>query len=470
MDYRKVTVVAVIVLLAIVLLCLYTAKPVFSATPTDGSEQTILRVRPSTVINFSKGQGEEFIVNVTAMAVQSLHGFRMQLDYDARLIGCLYVQEGPFLRGFGNTTMIYAIDDVLGDVFVSLNLTYPTVMANGNGTLIAFTFNVTGTGDTKLSFNDVNLYDSSGSPLAYVTFGGYFNNKLNLDFTMPLVLFAVTLVSMFLNGRVEGKLKSILEDREFRIQDAVLLVGMMTVMIYLIVFVREVTLILMGLFLFSYSLLLFEFGYLFSKNRWYIGILPPALFLLLYAFLRDTSVWVLYLSNVYGLIFAVLITLYMVGLFTWKTTAIFGVLITIMDIILVLVTGTMIEAANVARSLNLPVLVSLPLFPLVVTGDGLLMLALGLGDFFFAGLLGVQTYKRYGKRFAILSVVGMTVSFFVFEVFLLNFLQRAFPGTLMIICGWAPFAIWKEVTQRRRSLSKTETCIQNSSVENKESA
>jgi hypothetical protein len=240
-----------------------------------------------------------------------------------------------------------------------------------------------------------------------------------------------------------------MEDREFRVQDAVLLVGLMSIMIYLVVFVRQITLILMTLFLFAYSMLLFIFTYLFSKNRWYIGILPPAVFILLYAFARDTTAWVFYLSNIYGLVFAVLITLYMVGLFNWKTTAIFGVLITVMDIILVLVTGTMVQAAEATRSLSLPVMVSVPLIPLITTGEGVLMLSLGLGDFFFSGLLGIQTLKKYGRRFAIFSAVGITVSFFVFEVVLLNYLQRPFPGTLMIVCGWAPFAIWGELTQKK---------------------
>jgi hypothetical protein len=315
--------------------------------------------------------------------------------------------------------------------------------------LILLTFDVRGVGETSIAFQDLDFYDSAGSQLPYVTVDGYFSNKIILDFTMPLVLFAVTFISVFLNGRVEGKLKIVMEDREFRVQDAVLLVGLMSVMIYLVVFVRQITLVLMALFLFAYCMLLFTFTYVFSKNRWYVGILPPAVFVLLYIFVRDTPLWMLYLVNMYALIFAVLITLYLASLFVWKTTAVFGVLITVMDVVLVLVTGTMIEAAEAARGLSLPVMVSLPLIPLIATGNGLLMLSLGLGDFFFAGLLGVQTFKRYGKRFAILTMFGMAVSFFIFEVFLLNYIHGAFPGTLMIICGWAPLVILKELLRRR---------------------
>jgi hypothetical protein len=149
-------------------------------------------------------------------------------------------------------------------------------------------------------------------------------------------------------------------------------------------------------------------------------------------------------------------------------TAIFGVLITVMDIVLVLVTGTMIEAANVTSSLNLPVMVSVPIIPLVSTEKGLLMMRLGLGDFFFAGLLGIQTSKKYGTRFAIVTAMAMTVSFFIFVVLLLNYLQRPFPGTLMIICGWAPLVIWKELTAKKSLLSETAVTLpsQETKVEN----
>ena len=198
---------------------------------------------------------------------------------------------------------------------------------------------------------------------------------------MPLTLLAVTFTSLFLNLKTENKLKGVFEETEFRVRDAVLLVGLMVVMITLIVVVQQLSVILMVLFLFSYSLLLYTFSYLLSNKRWYVGIVPPAVFILLYVFLRDSFLWTYYLSNVYGLVFAILITLYLAGLFNWKTTAVFGVLITGMDIVLVLVTKTMVQAANAAVSLSLPVLVSLPIVPLIRTGTGLLITGLGLETF-----------------------------------------------------------------------------------------
>jgi hypothetical protein len=111
----------------------------------------------------------------------------------------------------------------------------------------------------------------------------------------------------------------------------------------------------------------------------------------------------------------------------------------------------MVQAASAAMSLSLPVLVSLPLIPLINTGTGLLLLSLGLGDFFFAGLLAIQTFKKYGKRLTIVAVVGMTISFSLFETFILTFRIGAFPGTLMIICGWIPVVL----VQTLRNWGKT---------------
>ena len=273
------------------------------------------------------------------------------------------------------------------------------------------------------------------------------------DIAMPLTLLAVVLVSLFLNEKTENKLKNTMQERQLGVWDAAMLVGVMAVMVYLIIFVREITLILMVLFLFAYSTLLFTFSYLFSKNRWYVGVIPPAVFILLFVFLRDTWVWSYFLSNVYALAFAVLITLYLVSLFSWKTTGIFGILLTGMDIVLVFVTGTMIQAAKVTTGLRLPVMVSVPLIP-PWPDSGIAMMSLGLGDFFFAGLLAVQTFKRYGKRFSIVTAVGMTISFFIFEVLLLNFLRIPFAGTVMIITGWAPLVIIKELSRRKPEPSK----------------
>jgi hypothetical protein len=450
---KKFAVFTITLLLVVVFLLLSSGKPTLVAASADsGTNEIALVVRPLAIINYSAVSGEKFTANVTITLFETINftGFTMKLSYDPNLLNCTTVGKGDLLpdSGIADDFTIYP---VAGYTYASVNLTSPNTSVDNNGTLFTLTFNVKGTGETSLHIYDAFLYDSAGTSLKYTAYDGYFNNKFNFDLTMPLTLLAVTFVSLFLNQKTEDKLKGVLEDREFRVRDAVLFVGLMAVMITLVVVVRQLSLILMVLFLFSYSLLLFTFGYLVSKNRWYIGIIPPAVFILLYVFLRDTYVWTYYLSNIYGLVFAILITLYLASLFNWKTTAVFGALITGMDIVLVLVTKTMVQAANAAVSLSLPVLVYLPLVPLIRTGTGLLMLGLGLGDFFFVGLLAIQTYKKYGKRLAVASVVGMAFSFSIFEAFILTFGIGAFPGTLMIICGWVPFVLFQTLRNRRKT-------------------
>jgi len=332
---------------------------------------------------------------------------------------------------------------------------------------------------------------------------------MDFDITMPLALFAVTTAAMLLNERVERKLKTSFEDREFRTRDAILFVAMISTAVSVIVFVPQMT--LMAVFLFSYSTLLFTFSYLFSnmqkrkaqlfcsvfgiagvaagtvtlldpfadspmvygalaayglaafafvallyeqkrgdtKERWYLAVLPSAVFILLYFVYNGTILWFPYLLNAYGVTFAILVTLYLGSLFTWKNLFIFAGLLTIMDIVLVLFTGVMVTVAKQVSGLGLPVLISLPTLPLVITERGLQYMSLGLGDFFFAGILATQTFKKFGKRTAVLSTLTMSVSFAIFETFLLNYRWGAFPGTLMIICGWLPVVAWKLFAERK---------------------
>jgi hypothetical protein len=353
-----------------------------------------------------------------------------------------------------------------------------------------------------------------------------------LDIAMPLALLAVTAAALLLNERTEEKLKTTFEEREFRTRDVVLLVAMVVVAISVIAYISILNpglifqSIILVVFIFSYSLLLFIFSYLFSgmkrrraqlfslgfgvaslvagtvglmepfvdglslyralafygfaafafssiiadakkadaQERWYVAVQPPALFVLLFVFFNlvygGAPVWAPVLLDVFALTFAVLIILYLGSMFTWKTVFVFAVLLTIVDIILVLVTGSMIVAAQQFTGLGIPVLVYLPNVPLIETMQGALFRGLGLGDFFFAGILALQTFKKFGKRAGFISVVAMTISFAVFEAFLPDIvrlleplLQRqiaGFPGTLMIILGWLPVVAWKMLSERRQ--------------------
>lgn len=334
---------------------------------------------------------------------------------------------------------------------------------------------------------------------------------MEFDIAMPAVLFFVTLVATFLSKKVEGKLKNTFQERELRIRDVVMLVVSISVVVSIVVFVPQIA--LMALFLFSYSMLLFVFTFLFSdfkktqslifhvgfvaitfvaatisllasradinitygslalyglfgfalvalaydqgrvgaKERWYAAVLPPALFIVLYLFYSRTHIWFPYLLDLYGVVFAILIILYIGSMFTWKTTLFFAIALTAVDIFLVLVTGSMVSAAKSVTGLRLPVLIGVPIIPVVATEGALHYMSLGLGDFFFAGILATQTWKKFGANSAILALAAMPVSFFVFEAFLLTYGPTAFPGTLMILCGWLPIVLVKSVVQEKAS-------------------
>jgi hypothetical protein len=341
---------------------------------------------------------------------------------------------------------------------------------------------------------------------------------MRFDILMPAILFVVTLMAMFLNKRVEAKLKATVEDREFGSRDVVLLVTMIAVMVSVIVFVPQMA--IMALFLFSYSSLLFMVSYAFSdmsarrvtlfcagfiiasvsagiigflsvfpsglriygtlafaalassafiarvyaqqktdaKPRWYVAALPTALFLLLFGFFSTTPVWNPFLLDAYGVIFAILIVLYIGTLFTWKTVVIFAGFLTALDIVLVWFTGAMVTAAEHVSGLGLPVLVAFPTIPLIIVQQDILIMRLGLGDFFFAGILATQTLKKFGRKTAVLSVLTICVSFALFELLLLNVPSQvsALPATLPILLGWLPIIAWKLFGEKKQKTATIE--------------
>jgi len=338
---------------------------------------------------------------------------------------------------------------------------------------------------------------------------------LSFDIALPAALFSVTLIAILLNKRIEGKIKATFEEREFRIRDAILLVALISVAISVIIFVPQEAITIV--FLFAYSTLLFISSYTFSdmqkrkaqlfclifglialavgttalldpftdsmlftgglatyglasfallailyeqrrksaRERWYTAVLPPAFFLVLYLFYRGTPIWVPYFFNIFAITFAVLITLYLASLFTWRIVFIFAGLLTVMDIILVFGTGTMGQAAVTLLDLRLPIAVVLPRIPIQ---DALRFSALGLGDFFFAGLLATQTYKKFGEKTAVISALIM--AFFLGLTYTIQAYYKIefFPATLSIICGWLPVVIWKLVAERK---AKNNVAIQN---------
>ncbi|MCK5625461.1 hypothetical protein KAI11_01250 [Candidatus Bathyarchaeota archaeon] len=245
---------------------------------------------------------------------------------------------------------------------------------------------------------------------------------MKCDVLLPLILFFVSLITLFLYEKSALKVKSLFGENKFRTRDAVLIVLLMGIMVTVIAFIPQLA--IMALILFVYALFLFLFTYILSP-KWYLAILPPTLFIILYFFY-----WNIYLSDVFAILFVVSISLFLGRLFTWKSTAAFVTLLVIMDIIQVFVTQNMVVSAQKMLDLQLPTMIIVPTFP--VKG----YIILGLGDILLTSLLSIQTLRKYGKRFGLASCMSIAIVFFLAETALLNYAFGFFPATVMIASGW----------------------------------
>jgi hypothetical protein len=348
----------------------------------------------------------------------------------------------------------------------------------------------------------------------------------SLDLAMPIALFLVVIVALFLNKRVGSKLMATVEQKELKTRDVLLLVVFIVIAVSVIAFTSMVDPggvvpnVLLLLFLTSYSTLLFTFSYLFtnvkrthaqlvslgfgisglimallsfigpltdaytiyrvaaffvfsavcfaavayenkqtvSNHRWYVAAQPPALFVLIFVFFAflyqgTFNLWFPILMDVFGFTFAVMIILYLSSIFTWKTACIFAAVLPVIDSVLVF-TGPMVTAARAFTGLGLPSLVYLPNIPIILKEGSIGLRGLGLGDFFFAGILVVQTFNKFGKKTAVISALAIAVAFGIWEAFLpdifAHFNLGGFPATTCIISGWLPVVAWKWLSIRSK--------------------
>lgn len=257
---------------------------------------------------------------------------------------------------------------------------------------------------------------------------------MKFDIVLPTVLFLITAIVLFLYSKVESKIKALLEERELRIRDIIVLVTIMAITVSIGVITPAFA--IMAIFLCFFSLALFVATCLVMP-KWYLALITPTVFLAGYYFFRDYPLLqepinpflILYI-DFFAAIFVVFISIYLGSLFTWKTTGLFVGLIVIVDVFQVFVTGHMQETGRKMLDLKLPVMMLLPTFPYKS------IYGLGLGDFFFSSLLSIQTSKIYGRKIGLASAVSMAVVFAIFEAAQIHFNIKAMPATLFIICGW----------------------------------
>jgi hypothetical protein len=107
-------------------------------------------------------------------------------------------------------------------------------------------------------------------------------------------------------------------------------------------------------------------------------------------------------------------------------------------------------AATSLLDLGLPILVLLPHIPLQMVQGAISFGGLGLGDFFFAGIIATQTRKKFGEKTAVISTIAMAISIGIFYAIQLYYQIQFFPATVNIICGWLPVVAWKMLSERKQ--------------------
>lgn len=147
-------------------------------SPRPPLPEITMRVIPPSILNPSLIPCTTFNVSVAIEDALYVHGFSLKLGYNASVIECTAVEEGELLMGFGATTMTYLIRNEEEYTFVSINLTDPEAMAEGDGILAKFTFHVLATGNTVLHLYETEIRDADGIPLSHQTSDGYFDNVL----------------------------------------------------------------------------------------------------------------------------------------------------------------------------------------------------------------------------------------------------------------------------------------------------
>jgi len=147
-------------------------------SPRPPLPEITLKITPPAIFDPSKIPCETFDVNITIINAVYLHGFMLKVNYNSTIIECTAVQEGDLLQKFGTTIMDYEINNLGEYTFISINLTEPSAVAKGNGTLATLTFHVLEFGQSTLHLCETQLYDADTNPLPHTTSDGFFNNTL----------------------------------------------------------------------------------------------------------------------------------------------------------------------------------------------------------------------------------------------------------------------------------------------------
>jgi hypothetical protein len=151
--------------------------------------------------------GDFFTVNVSIADVFDLHGYGFKLYYNSTVMNGTQVSEGSFLKSGGRTffriiNFTDHYDSTHGVVWIVCSLLGNVSGISGSGVLATIKFKSVSVGDSvPLDLVDVELFDSSGSPIPHEVFDG--TVIVIPEFTSMFVFLTLVIASLF--GILVGK-------------------------------------------------------------------------------------------------------------------------------------------------------------------------------------------------------------------------------------------------------------------------
>lgn len=122
---------------------------------------TAVSISPSNISGPPPDVDEQFTVDITVSTDSDIWSWQAGMSFNATVLQCISVEEGPFLATGGTTAWVPGeIRNTEGTITpYSCELTAGTPV-NGTGILATVTFEVTGYGTSYLNLTDVKLLDS----------------------------------------------------------------------------------------------------------------------------------------------------------------------------------------------------------------------------------------------------------------------------------------------------------------------
>ena len=120
------------------------------------------------------GPGQTFTAGVSITGVTDLYAFQFNLSFSPQIVAATSVTEGAFLPSGGATFFAPgAINNTAGTITLTADSLLASISGvSGTGTLASIVFHGVGQGVSPIAISNVQLLDSTLSPIAFATADG----------------------------------------------------------------------------------------------------------------------------------------------------------------------------------------------------------------------------------------------------------------------------------------------------------